>query len=541
MTDMFRRQKMSVDDYVQGRATKPCPVSIDAAGNMVAGGLYRNPIVAWREAVSNACDAMRHSDEKVVKVYTNAEGDGVIEDWGTGIEDNNHFQRFIGIGRKREILDTDVNSRDDKEIGRFGVGKNSYLSLSKIKLVQFFSHSNKAGKKSGMIVTLMQKPEGKIVYVDPPEHLDSTDVLSHRGMKVVIRQLTRSWKTDKLIDYLSKRFSLKISRGYKIFVDDIPVRQDESFDSKHQTFLFRLDNGIEVYGNLTNVEKPKSENIDILVDQVYIEGMDFEWKVEGWVNCDELELTTGRDGISTDPNTVYPEFIEKLRSYLSEHFDPKDTEQIELTNEKDWEEVASQAIMKYFNLYSDDTCKFLAGIASKLGLKGASLKGSQIWKNLENSDLLKIENPPQAGGIQVRRVKKKRVKKKSNNKKFTGEGGSDFNNTYDVIPGEGLVAIKDEGNDISDQSDEIKFKIPFKMASTSKEKPLVYFDENESAFILNSSWTEGIKMFSNPKSDGARNEILRAIVKATPENQYLHTNELDKKYYNLVDSMSGKE
>lgn len=69
---------------------------------MVARGLYKNPVVAWREAVSNACDAMRHSDEKVVKVYTNIEGDGIIEDWGTGIEDNDHFERFIGIGRIRE-------------------------------------------------------------------------------------------------------------------------------------------------------------------------------------------------------------------------------------------------------------------------------------------------------------------------------------------------------------------------------------------------------------------------------------------------------
>jgi hypothetical protein len=58
--------------------------------------------------------------------------------------------------------------------------------------------------------------------------------------------------------------------------------------------------------------------------QVYIEALDFKEKVEGWVNCDELELTTSRDGISTDENTAYPEFMKK-----------------------DWEEVASQAILKY--------------------------------------------------------------------------------------------------------------------------------------------------------------------------------------------------
>lgn len=208
---------MSVYDYVpKGKKTQPCPISSDAAGNMVVKGLYKNPVVAWREAVSNACDAMRHSVEKVVKVYTNVEGNGIIEDWGTGIEDNDHFQRFIGIGRIRENVRPDPDTRDDKEIGRFGVGKNSYLGLSKVRVVQFFSHSNKNGAKRGMIVTLMQDPKGEIKYVDPPDYLDSSDVLPHRGMKVIIHQLVKPMQTLKLVDYLSRRFALKIARGYKI-------------------------------------------------------------------------------------------------------------------------------------------------------------------------------------------------------------------------------------------------------------------------------------------------------------------------------------
>lgn len=389
-----------------------------------------------------------------------------------------------------------------------------------------------------MIVTLMQEPKGQIKYVNPPDYLDSADVLPHRGMKVVIRQLIKPMNTGKLIDYLSKRFALKIARGYKIVVDDILVPKPETFDSTHQPVLFILDNGVEVYGNLTNVDKPRNENIDVLVNQVYIESLDFEWKVEGWVNCDELELTTSRDGISTDENTIYPEFMEKFRNYLSENFDPRDTEQLETTYEKDWEEVASQAIMKYFKLYNDDTCKFLEGITAKLGLKGASLKGGQIWKTLENSELAKIRNPEEGGDIEVKIVKKKkRVKKKGKKKKFIGKGTTNIDSKYEIIPGQGLVAVKNEGEDEDDEPEEIKPHIPFKKAPSSKEKPLVYFNEDEVAFILNTS-REGIKMFSNPKSDGARNEILRAIVKATPENEFLSTDDLDKKYYNLVDSMS---
>jgi hypothetical protein len=139
---------VSVNDYVKGKETKPCPISSDATGNMVVRGLYKNPVVAWREGVSNGCDAMRHSDVKVVKVFTNLKGDGIIEDWGQVLKITTTF-RFIGIGRIRENISTGVNTRDDKEIGRFGVGKNSYLGLSKIKLVQFFSHAIQSTKTKG--------------------------------------------------------------------------------------------------------------------------------------------------------------------------------------------------------------------------------------------------------------------------------------------------------------------------------------------------------------------------------------------------------
>src|SRR5262249_40388586 len=62
--------------------------------------LYKSPRSAFKEAVSNALDQMPKDDAKV-EIYTDVlpDGDIVIEDWGTGIED---FQRFkhITIGDK---------------------------------------------------------------------------------------------------------------------------------------------------------------------------------------------------------------------------------------------------------------------------------------------------------------------------------------------------------------------------------------------------------------------------------------------------------
>src|SRR5206468_5803667 len=107
--------------------------------------------------------------------------------------------------------------------------------------------------------------------------------------------------------------------------------------------------------------------------------------------------------------------------------------------------------------YSDDTCQFLEGVVSKLGLKGSSLKGRLIWKTLQNSDLEKIDNSEETGkgSIQVKRIKKKRVKGKGKNKKYSEVVKNSADNKYEIVPGEGLVAIKDEGQE-EEQPDEIR-------------------------------------------------------------------------------------
>jgi hypothetical protein len=45
-----------------------------------------------------------------------------------------------------------------------------------------------------------------------------------------------------LIEYLSRRFAIRIARGVKISVNDIPVHKPDGFDSS-QFDLFKLDDG----------------------------------------------------------------------------------------------------------------------------------------------------------------------------------------------------------------------------------------------------------------------------------------------------------
>jgi hypothetical protein len=538
---------MSVNDYIpKDKEPIKCPINTAAYGRMVGGQMYRRPsIIAWREAVSNACDALRHFEHKEIRIYTNVRGDGVIEDWGTGIQDSEHFNQFIGIGRIKEDRGEDINKRDDREIGRFGLGKNSFLSLSKIKTVQFYSHGEKAGIKRGMIVTLVQHENGDILYY-PPDTLDSKQAVEHRGMRVIIRQLNKPISTNRLIEHVGRWFFLKIARGYKIFVDDIQVHKPENFKTDHQETLFRLDNGCEVYGQLEYIDKPKPENLDILVNQVNIQRMDFQRKVEGWVDCDELELTTTREGISNEESTVFPDFHEKLEKYL-EKFDPRDVPKQRSINSKRWEEVATAAIVRYFKHFREDTLPFTKGLPTNLGLqgRGISLKGKDIWKDRKNSKLEKVEGEKGEQQVKQRRKKgERRNNEKKDEKKRTKRGPSRSTNNgttgnkYDVVYGKGLVAIKEKSE--NEEEDEIKPQVGFDQIPTNMEDPLCYWMRDKEKFAINTIH-DGWKMFENPNSDGARNETFRAIIKAVPENNGIPVEEFDKKYYTLLDMMSAEE
>ncbi len=91
----------------------------------LATKLYRNPIAVYREAVSNALDAMipYPFNEQRIEIFTNVppDGDITIEDWGTGIEDYNTFQ-IVAPGEK--IVRNEISSYEklnEKIIGQKGM------------------------------------------------------------------------------------------------------------------------------------------------------------------------------------------------------------------------------------------------------------------------------------------------------------------------------------------------------------------------------------------------------------------------------------
>ncbi|MDQ6667532.1 MAG: hypothetical protein M3Y53_04800, partial [Thermoproteota archaeon] len=286
----------------------------------LATKLYRNPIAAYREAVSNALDAMipYESEEKPrVEIYTNIvpDGDIIIEDWGTGIE---NYEGFTTISQGEKVVRDQVSSYEkinEKIIGHKGMGKLSFLALSSECRVEFYSNSEKVGMH--ILMTDDMGPAGFST-----RYMNSQLALPHHGLKVVIKNAKKPVVSDtRLIEYLSQIFAIRIARGAKVLVNGQQVCKPVNFDS-NQYPLFELDGGTQISGNLKHVEKPKINNIVVFVKKVRVVEKDFGYKVEGWINCDQLELESSRDGI-LEGNDIYSDFLKKLSRHLDDNFEKK--------------------------------------------------------------------------------------------------------------------------------------------------------------------------------------------------------------------------
>ena len=85
--------------------------------------VYKNPIVVYREGVSNGLDAMdpyREQEDPRIEIYTNhlPDADIVIEDWGTGIE---NYEEFLTIAEGEKRVRGEVSSYEkvsDRIIGQ---------------------------------------------------------------------------------------------------------------------------------------------------------------------------------------------------------------------------------------------------------------------------------------------------------------------------------------------------------------------------------------------------------------------------------------
>lgn len=82
---------------------------------------------------------------------------------------------------------------------------------------------------------------------------------------------------------------------------------------------------------------------------------DFEYKVQGWINCDYLGLEASRDGIY-EGNEIYAEFIQKLIQYLDENYDRKsESKDKDVKSQRQLAKMFASVIKFIYDVYPEIT------------------------------------------------------------------------------------------------------------------------------------------------------------------------------------------
>lgn len=479
----------------------------------LATRLYKVSIAAFREGVSNALDAMIPFEEKRVEIRTNVRpgGDITIEDWGTGIED---YKLFKVISPGKKIVGREESSRtkvSENIIGEKGMGKLSFLNLSEINTVEF--HSNH--ENVGMRVTMtMENFSAK--------YMNSNVALPHHGLKVTIKQAKKSDtpETKRLVDYLGRVFAIRIARGAQIYVNGERVPKAENFDS-HQYELFKLDNGRSVYGNLKSVSKPRTSNIDFCVKQLFVESKGFDYEVEGWINCDDLELDTSRAGLY-EGGGVYLELMNKLLKHLDENYDKKSDERNNsVKSHKQLAKIFVDVIRSIRDLYPEMNNPLMSG---KSLVGNSNVPGGPSDKCSEQAGIVDKSNTED-------RTIGKPIGTGNGHKHGNGES------TVRKLQGNGKILSPEGknlviGNTISE---------PTVVVLKSEGKPVVFYTPPNRLVINQWRSSSDILLSASPRDPNLKSRVLpllvRAGINAFPGSYELTKEEWDQKYDTVLDSV----
>jgi hypothetical protein len=259
-----------------------------------------------------------------------------------------------------------------------------------------------------------------------------------------------------------------------------------------------LDDGTWIKGNLKAVEKPPLNNLDIFVKSVYVDSKGFDFKVEGWLNYNKLQLTSSRDSIHEE-GVEYEKFIEGLTKHLEENYDKK-------TEKKDKHVRAEKQLGKMFvnvissirDAYPDMVKPLMAGSPSgEIGI-GTNFKGDASDPCTEqkgiidrtNTAELTIGKPIGGSGKGHKRGSKETMSR--------------------ITKGDGRILapshVLPSGND--------KIPEPNVVIGKSEDRPVVYYSA-PNRLVINEYWSVSkILTDGNPRDPDLKSRVLPLLVRA---------------------------
>ena len=178
--------------------------------------LYSNIAAVLTEAVANAWDADAHN---VNIGIDKKDGIIVIADDGYGMTIDDVNNKYLHIGYRRRVTESDKTPEGRPIMGRKGLGKLSLFSIADIIEVRSFKDKKAHGLKMNVADIRKALKANKVSY--SPSVLPKKDVKIKKGTEITLRKITRPKLFDSLSvlrTQLARRFSV-IGEAFKFMVN----------------------------------------------------------------------------------------------------------------------------------------------------------------------------------------------------------------------------------------------------------------------------------------------------------------------------------
>jgi hypothetical protein len=324
----------------------PGPNVVDALVDRVAG----SALEALKEAVSNGFDAVIDMPPNLRKVEVSVSAKVItIEDWGTGILEPEDFVQYLSYKKHDDAIKA---GKKEIPIGEMHAGKYSYW-----KLADTITILTNTGEHGYRIKMLRYPPPGHLAFPVEESIGQPDGFLKHRGTKIIITNPkidnVKNFRNE-LWTYLIKTCSLKVSKGYKLILNNrtiTPNLQKLGEENLELTFHAKDRYGnIQEYKITGHLHKGgagavKGYSRDMLGDELLIidHGRDFS----GRVNCDGLTPNITRNKF--EQNDVFNGFLTTLQNYVKNRFDMRRMENTKQFRDStnDYQRILSNYLLEH--------------------------------------------------------------------------------------------------------------------------------------------------------------------------------------------------
>lgn len=235
--------------------------------------LYSNIAAVLTEVVANAWDADAHNvdigiDKKNAII--------VIVDDGYGMTIDDVNNKYLHIGYRRRVTESDKTPEGRPIMGRKGLGKLSLFSIADIIEVRSFKDKKSHGLKMNVADIRKALKANKVSY--SPSVLPKRNVKIKKGTEITLRKITRPKLFDSLSvlrTQLARRFSV-IGEAFN-FIVNVNGKKITFADREELTkaqFLWRIGD--------VSITPPKSCNIKEVKTIVPPKGKGVV-KIRGWI------------------------------------------------------------------------------------------------------------------------------------------------------------------------------------------------------------------------------------------------------------------